>query len=399
MRNRYLDLLRAAAIVRVVLYHASGWAWLTIAFPAMALMFALGGSLMAASIDKYGVRAIGRRMRRLLPPLWTIAAVFVPAMVITGLAVDWRMAFWVLPLYDPPANGWGALALSIIWYLRDYLWFVLVSPLALPLFRRFPVPTLLAPLAVLAVVEIWVPAPPLVAHVALFLGCWLLGFAHHDGLLRRMKRPLLISLAAVLGALGATWFLTHPGPRGYDLNDILLGDGLWSAGAVLIVLGFAPAATAWIDRQARVSAAITLLNRRALTVYLWHQPAVVAVAFVMAALGATGDGWLAVQLAVVAGLVALAVAAFGWVEDVAALRRPVPGLARLRLVLRPALDRLPAAANRLAGSRPAEHPVGVRPAGRLSAAVAARVPRARLPQRRPSRLADADVAAVGAQVQ
>ena len=214
-----------------------------------------------------------------------------------------------------------------------------------------------------------------------------------------MKRPLLISLAAVLGALGAAWFLTHPGPRGYDLNDILLGDGLWSAGAVLIVLGFAPAATAWIDRRARVSAAITLLNRRALTVYLWHQPAVVAVAFVMAALGATGDGWLAVQLAVVAGLVALAVAAFGWVEDLAALRRPVPGLARLRLVLRPALDRLPAAANRLAGSRPAEYPVGVRPAQRLSAAFAARVPRARLPQRRPSRLADADVAAVGAQVQ
>ena len=33
-RNRYIDTLRAAAIVRVVVYHAIGWAWLTVALPA-----------------------------------------------------------------------------------------------------------------------------------------------------------------------------------------------------------------------------------------------------------------------------------------------------------------------------------------------------------------------------
>ena len=40
-RNRYLDLLRAAAIGRVIVYHLFGWPWLTIVLPAMGVMFAL----------------------------------------------------------------------------------------------------------------------------------------------------------------------------------------------------------------------------------------------------------------------------------------------------------------------------------------------------------------------
>src|SRR5262245_17856190 len=106
MRNQYLDLLRALAVTRVVVYHTTGFALLTVGFPAMALMFALAGSLMAASIDKRGARAIWSRLRRLLPPLWILAAIFVPAMVITGLEFDWRLFLWALPLHDPPANEW-----------------------------------------------------------------------------------------------------------------------------------------------------------------------------------------------------------------------------------------------------------------------------------------------------
>ena len=79
MRNRYIDLLRAVAIARVVVYHTSGWTLLSF-LPAMSLMFALGGSLMASSLDRSGARAMGRRLRRLLPSLWLVSAVFVPAM-------------------------------------------------------------------------------------------------------------------------------------------------------------------------------------------------------------------------------------------------------------------------------------------------------------------------------
>jgi peptidoglycan/LPS O-acetylase OafA/YrhL len=296
---------------------------MTIAFPAMALMFAMGGSLMAASIDRYGIRSVGRRMRRILPPLWTIAAVFVPVMLATGLVFDWRMLFWVLPVYDPPATGWGALALSVIWYLRDYLWFALVSPLLLPLFRRFPLPTVLAPFAALSIVEIAVPAPKLVPHICLYLGFWLLGFAHHDGLLQRLGKRVIVPLAGTVAVLGAAWFLTHPGPRGYDLNDILLGDALWSAAFVLPILAFAPTSIPWLAQRAGLSSAVTLLNRRALTIYLWHQPAVVAIAAGTSAIGLGGLAGLPVRLVTVAVLVVLAVAIFGWVEDVAARRRPI----------------------------------------------------------------------------
>jgi peptidoglycan/LPS O-acetylase OafA/YrhL len=324
VRNRYFDLLRALAIARVVVYHTTGWAMLTIAFPAMGIMFALAGSLMAASLDRHGVRAVGRRLRRLLPPLWMMAAVFVPAMVLSGLRLDHRLLLWLLPLNDPPANGWGSLALSVIWYLRDYLWFVVVSPLALPLFRRFPVPMVLAPLALLAAIELGLPANNVVADFGLYFACWLLGFAHHDGMLTRMSRPLLLALAGGSAALGATWFLTHPGPRGLDLNDIRLGDGLWSTAFVLVVLGLAPAGAAWVDRIAAAGRAVTVLNGRAVTIYLWHMPVVVACTAVLTRYGLWHDdpAGMPVRLAVVIPLVVLLVAVFGWVEDVAARRRP-----------------------------------------------------------------------------
>jgi peptidoglycan/LPS O-acetylase OafA/YrhL len=344
VRNRYLDLLRALAIARVVAYHTTELAVLTIVFPAMSLMFALGGSLMAASLDRSGVRAVGRRLRRLLPPLWMTAAVFVPAMVVTGLAFDWRLGFWVLPLHDPPANTWGSLALSVIWYLRDYLWFVLVSPLVLPVFRRFPVPVVLAPLALLVAIQLGLPADNhIVQDFALYFGAWLLGFAHHDGMLRRMSRPLLLGLAGLGAGLGAAWFLTHPGVRGYDLNDIRLGDGLWSTAFVLIVLGFAPAAASWVDRLPAVGRAITVLNSRAITIYLWHMPVVVGAATVLAPLGMWRHDLFgsALRLAVVVPLITLVVMAFGWVEDVASRRRPVlvPGGRRVPVPRRAPVDR------------------------------------------------------------
>ena len=84
-RSRYIDTLRAAAIVRVIVYNAFGWAWLTVALPAMGVMFALAGALMAGSLEKYGARrAVTSRMRRLLPALWALGAIAVPVMLWHG---------------------------------------------------------------------------------------------------------------------------------------------------------------------------------------------------------------------------------------------------------------------------------------------------------------------------
>ncbi|WP_203841381.1 acyltransferase family protein [Winogradskya humida] len=349
MRNRYLDLLRAIAIVRVVVYHCTGWAALTIALPAMSVMFAMAGSLMAASIDRSGPLAVERRLRRLLPSFWVMSAIAVPAMLLSGLAWDWKVLYWGFPLQDPPANWWGAMALSATWYLRDFLWFVLLSPLVLPIFRRFPKIAVLVPYAALVVITFsGVTVHPIVHDAALYGGAWLLGFAHHDGMLRKINRRVLVGAAGVLAAAGAAWFLTHPGPRGYDLNDIPLGNALWSAGFVLIALGFAPVATA-----ARSGRLVTILNARALTIYLWHVPIIVGVTKWGEAHGLPTRGWdgISWRLVVVGTLVTLAVLLFGWAEDAAGDRplRLLPGKKPRNAPISPAVPSVAVTAGNKAG--------------------------------------------------
>jgi len=322
MRNQYLDLLRAVATVRVVVYHCTGWAALTVVFPAMSVMFALAGSLMAASLDKYGPWAVERRLHRLLPSLWVLVAVAVPSMLAVGLTWDWRVLLWAFPLEDPPATGFWLEGLAAMWYLRDFLWLVLLSPLLLPLFRRFPLPTVLLPYAALAVFTLFgVTTPPAVHDLALYGGAWLLGFAHHDGLLTKRRWWLIAALAVA----GAAWTLTHPGPRGFDLNDIPLGNALWSAAFILVALG----GTLPSVRPRRV---LTVLNARALTIYLWHVPIIVALSRFATWSGLPIFGWVGIswRLAVVVLALTVVVLAIGWVEDVSAGRRPtlIPGAAR-----------------------------------------------------------------------
>jgi peptidoglycan/LPS O-acetylase OafA/YrhL len=335
LRNRYLDLLRAVAIVRVVVYHVTGWSVLTIIFPAMPVMFALAGSLMAASIDKAGAAAIGKRLRRLLPSLWVLTVIFVPAMLLTGLAWDWKILLWALPLEDPPANDWGAQALSANWYLRDFLWFVLLSPAALWLFRRRPVLTLAVPYLMLLALEFvhWQPHV-IVRDIGLYFGAWLLGFAHHDGLLKRLGTKRLLAVAGGLAVTGVLWIWQHPGPRGYDLNDIHLGNALWAGAFILVALGCAPRAERFEGTQRWWHRPVTVLNSRALTIYLWHVPILTGVTRLAEqhgwpVLSKVGITW---RLVVVFAGVAVAVALFGWVEDIAGRRRPVlvPGARRPR---------------------------------------------------------------------
>jgi len=65
-----LDVLRAVATIRVVLYHASGdsrWSW----FAAIPVMSFVGGALYAASLDRRPpLHALGQRLRRIVIPLW-----------------------------------------------------------------------------------------------------------------------------------------------------------------------------------------------------------------------------------------------------------------------------------------------------------------------------------------
>jgi peptidoglycan/LPS O-acetylase OafA/YrhL len=327
-RDRWFDLLRAAAIVRVVLYHMFPVAWLGLGFPAMGVMFALGGSLRARSVDRSATRAVRGRLRRLLPALWLLAAVVVPAMLLLGWEdhPGWpALLLWVLPVAEPPSTEWAEPIRGVLWYLVTYLWLVLLSPVLLAIYRKARAATVLAPLALLPLFQI-APWPfgdrsaSVIEDVLTFAACWVLGFAHRDGDLRRLRFPLVLAVSVVTTTAAIGWVVTH----GTDLADSPVAYAVYSIGFVLVLLRLAPRMD-WLARHRGTDRAVTLLNSRAVTIYLWHNAAITA-AFPIGDLlhvWFVGDAVAEVfYTAIALWLLALVVLHVGWVEDVAARRRP-----------------------------------------------------------------------------
>ncbi|MFI8307371.1 acyltransferase [Streptomyces sp. NPDC085927] len=358
-RDRYLDLLRSIALVRVVVYHLFGWAWLTVLFPSMGVMFALAGSLMARSLKRPAGSVLRSRIRRLLPPLWAFAVVVLAMMFAHGWNPAKEDGSWgliglfnyIVPIGAPPYpwelgspsglldETWAVQAAGPLWYLRAYLWFVIASPLLLWAFRRAPWPTLLAPLGLTAIVGTGLVTIPgetgrAITDFAVYGGCWVLGFAHHEGLLKQIPRYVSVSCASLVMAFGLWWASGHLGPDGWDLNDIPLAQATWSFGFVVILLQYSPSWQELPGRLAQWDKLVTLSNNRAVTIYLWHNMLIMATVPIVdllyrlpfmqsergvEALSSTYTLWM---FALVWPLIGLTVLAVGWVEDLAAKRKP-----------------------------------------------------------------------------
>ncbi|WP_128428835.1 acyltransferase family protein [Streptomyces cyaneus] len=361
-RDRYLDLLRSIALVRVVVYHLFGWAWLTVLFPSMGVMFALAGSLMARSLNRPAWGVIRGRIRRLLPPLWAFSAVVLALMFAGGwnptkdpdhggswVLVD--LINYVIPIGAPPfpwhigsksgllEDTWAVQAAGPLWYLRAYLWFVVASPLLLWAFRRAPWPTLLAPLGLTAIVGTGLVSIPgetgnAVTDFAVYGSCWVLGFAHHEGFLAKIPRYVAVSCSVLLMAFGLWWASGHLGPDGWDLNDIPLAQATWSFGFVVILLQYSPSWQELPGKLSKWDKLVTLSNNRAVTIYLWHNLLIMATVPILdrlyelpfmeseratAALDSTYMIWM---FFLVWPLIGLMIVAVGWVEDLAAKRGP-----------------------------------------------------------------------------
>ncbi|WP_432028702.1 acyltransferase family protein [Streptomyces sp. 1222.5] len=337
-RDRYFDTLRALALIRVVTYHTFGWAWCGMVFPSMGVMFALAGTLMARSLERPAPNVLSSRLRRLLPPFWFWGFFVVLAMLVHGWMPGPQIVYWIVPLGDPPGNAWGEQAWEILWYLRTYLWFVLLSPALLWIFRKAPVPVLLLSLAPVLVLNFLRTAPDgrlgsALWDLSTYVFCWLLGFAHRDGVLERAGPvPVAVLAAAALG-YGAWYAFSHQAAFGtYDLDENPLAQAFWSAGFVLLLMwakAYFHTDFAWLGRFRRLDRTVTVFNARAVTIYLWHEIALVlAVPLIdrfwqVPAFEAYlpldsqwflfGVGWL---------LIAVLVLLCGWVEDVAARRKP-----------------------------------------------------------------------------
>ncbi|MFD8721915.1 acyltransferase [Streptomyces sp. NPDC059629] len=337
-RDRYFDTLRAVALIRVVTYHTFGWAWCGMVFPSMGIMFGLAGTLMAKSLERPALKVVKSRLRRLLPPFWFWGFFVVMAMLIHDWLPGWQIVYWVVPLGDPPGNAWGEQAWEILWYLRTYLWFVLLSPALLWVFRKAPVPVLLASLAPILVLNFVWSGPDnrfgsALWDLSTYLFCWILGFAHRDGVLQRMKPALVVvgSLAAL--GYGGWYAFSHQADFGtYDLDENPLAQAFWSAGFVMLLMwakAYFKIDFAWLARFEKLDRTVTIFNARAVTIYLWHEIALILAVPLIDQMWNVpafekwlpldsqwfmfGVGWI---------LIAVFVVLCGWVEDVAAKKKP-----------------------------------------------------------------------------
>ncbi|MEU3747213.1 MULTISPECIES: acyltransferase family protein [Streptomyces] len=361
-RDRYLDLLRALALVRVVIYHNFGWFWLPVVFPSMGVMFALAGVLMARSLSRPALGVIRGRLRRLLPPMWLFGAVILTLEIIDGWGPDaeghphwwWgKLLFWLVPLSTPPyaeslngfdhlvGQGWAVQVVVPLWYLRAYLWYVLLSPLMLWALRRMPVVTLSVPLAVTIVMNaFFIDQEFLYGRVwenlsdfAMFGSCWILGMAHQEGLLKKIPQYVVPSVAPLIMVAGWWYLQTRPVDPTVptDIESWPIAQALWSFGFVAILLHVSPSWEQWPRPLERWNGLISLLNTRAVSVYLWHQVALVAAIPLIDPLWSVGffyehfrwllaSQWFPLMVAI--PLTGLLVLTFGWIEDVAAKRSP-----------------------------------------------------------------------------
>lgn len=354
-RDPFLDLVRAVATVRVAVWHAYGAAaisWVIAAVPAMCFVT---GDLLAGSASRRGSGAVALdRLRRIALPLWAFSALAWIAIAVgsarTGQEVPVeRAVLWFVPVLDPAGTPWeaGWLA-SPLWYLRVLVWLLVVSPVLLWVARRAPVAGIAVGIAGVVACErlvrsgAWTPgaAPRLWWYLGdLFLyGTFLVaGAARRSGRLAWPARRWW-PVALVAGVAAVAWH------RGGGLESLVVNDSQ----LLHLLVGFAWLAVALAVEsplrrlaQARlVAPAVAVLGRRALTVYLWHTAAIaVALAAVARFPRATGPLAAVVFPLAVVVLVAVAVVAIGWVEDVAAGRRVVawPTRRRPRLAWRTSL--------------------------------------------------------------
>lgn len=356
-RDRYLDLLRSIALVRIVAFHTFFNAvWLTVIFPSLGVMFALAGALMARSLERPALEVLRSRTRRLLLPFWLYGFTVVGLLAAQGWrppeenAGGWwlRLMLWIVPLGEFPipqvevsAGGsstlaWAEFAVIALWYIRAYFWFVLLSPLLLMAFRRLPWVTLFFPLVVSVILATGMVDLPnslarMVYEFATFGSCWVLGFAYQSGFLRSLPRILTPLSAMLIMAIGLWWASGHLPEAGWDLGEIPLAQALWSFGFCVLLLRISPSWSTLPRPLQFLDRAITLINNRAITIYLWHIVLLIATVPLIDQLWKVPIleqtvPWLlnsqALQFAAVWLMLGLVILAVGWVEDIAARRPP-----------------------------------------------------------------------------
>lgn len=379
-RDRYVDFLRAASIVAVVIGHwlislnrqeagitstvsaigETSWLWLATWFlQVIPIFFFVGGFANLTAYESFRRRgeSTGRflrtRMARLLKPTLAFVAVWIAIEVALHL-LDCCGTGTFRGVMAPPAT----VPFGPLWFLGVYILVVLVSPITIRLHRRFgvavPIALLLAAVAGDAVGFLGSVEAARIPNVA---SVWLLahqlGYFYADGGLTRLSKAQLWAMA--LAALAVLVLLTNPpiwgnrGPEffsglphypksllGTDNEPIsnmnpptlaLVAMTFWSIGLAMLAR---PAVSRWLARP-RPWKAVVLGNTVVMTLFLWHMTAYLLAVIVLrpAGLGLETDTtvrwwlerpiWVATSAVFLLGLVAI----FGRLERPSKVKRPI----------------------------------------------------------------------------
>jgi fucose 4-O-acetylase-like acetyltransferase len=358
-RDRFLDLVRAASIVLVVLGHytiagvvrdgslqgtnaLSSSPWLrgaTWVFQVMPLFFFVGGATNAYALTRPTARTAGflrRRVDRLAPP----AIVFVAAWTVAAAIA------WAAGANRGTVQEGARIAVQPLWFLAVYLLVIAAAPVQLHVHQRRRWALLVTlPLMVAVVDGLRLSGATTgvadVNYLLVFLFAQELGFWYADGALARLRPRRALGVATAAVALLAVLTTASPypvsmvgvpGEKVSNMSPPTLCIVLLTVAQTMALLAVRSGLTRWL-RSARVWRVVVVANGGLLTVFLWH-----LTAFVIVAAGFAGAGmplpaagsrswwlakplWLASTVVVLGVLVALALP----VERKALFARPRAG--------------------------------------------------------------------------
>ena len=318
-RNRYIDFLRAASIIVVVLGHwlmaaphvvaggleynvllseASWTHYLTWILQVMPIFFLVGGYANAVSWrsargrgEPYGIW-LRARLRRLMLPVLPLLAV-------------WAVADYILLQtgYDRSLLQFGSQgALVPVWFLATYVAVVSLTPITLRLWDRFGWNALLVTGALAGLMDfLSLGSPGLTSAGYLnYLFMWgtvhSLGYAWADSKIGGVSRRLMASAAGLAATAALVFWGPYPvamvGLNTEGVNNsqppkvTLLTLAIFQAGLILALEG---PARRWLTRE-RAWAGVVMVNGRIMTLYLWHMTAMVVLIGVSLLLDGVGLG-------------------------------------------------------------------------------------------------------------
>ena len=252
-------------------------------FQTLAVFFLVGGYSAARGYRGQGKAEylpwLRKRMVRLARPIVALAAVWVPVTV----------GMWLAGVPAATVHTIVFLVISPLWFLGVYAVLTALTPAAMWLVRRFGAWAAAFPVAVVAVADLvrfGLHGPSWVGWVNLPAGWlvpYLIGIAWAQGLLRGRRVPahMLVAGGAATAALivWAGYPASMVGVNGAHISNLnpptlaAVTFGIAQCGLALLLRD----PLARLMRRPLAWAAIAMVNLSAMTLFLWHQTAFVAV--------------------------------------------------------------------------------------------------------------------------